>query len=95
MTPMNKKQRAESYLKLIRDSSNKELEYKKILNEINGLVWAETQQPLSKEERLAIVEEIDNLFQQEIQKSNVLVTNASDNSGVIDIIGALKRGVKG
>lgn len=95
MTPMNKKQRAESYLKLIRDSSNKELVYKKILNEINGLVWSETRQPLSKEERLAIIEEIDNLFQQEIQKSKALVTNASDNSGVIDIIGALKRGVKG
>ena len=96
MASMNRKQRAESYLKRIKGSSNKEQEYKKILDEINGLVWSESQKPLSKEERLAIVDEIENLFnQQTIQKSEGLVVNASDNSGVIDIIGALKRGVKG
>lgn len=95
MASMNSTQRAASYLKRIIESSNKDLEFKRILDDINSLVWTESKRPLSKAEKLAIIEEIERLFhEQPILENKRYYTNASDNSGAIDIIGALKRGVK-
>lgn len=97
MASMTRRQRAEHYLKLLLESRNQQTTFQEILNELNGLVYAKTNEPLSKQDKIAIIEDLETIFQELPQtrnKSWEYSTNASDNSGVIDIIGALKRGVK-
>jgi len=96
MASMNKKERAEHYLRRLNSAKNKRAEAQQILEELNSLVWANSQQPLKKSDRLEIIEELEKAFynRRKISNESLDSTTASDNSGIIDVISALKRGTK-
>jgi len=90
---MNKQQRAAHYLARIRETRNSPDEVERILSELNSLVWTESQKPLTKQDKLAIIEEIrSQAFP--LTKSWEVIVEASDNSGILDVISALKKGAK-
>jgi hypothetical protein len=93
MASMNKSQRAAHYLDLLRKTKNPIEEAKGILAEIETLVWSNTNQRLTKQEKLEIIEELESLAFPTLRKSERIV-EASDNSGILDVISLLKRGVK-
>jgi hypothetical protein len=91
------KELAASYAKRILEATNKQQEGLKVLAEINDLVWTNTQKPLTKEEKQSIVDDIASLISPIIRKSEVfdrVITEASDNSGILDVISMMKRGAK-
>jgi hypothetical protein len=92
MASMNKSQRAAYYLQRIRTAKNPKEEVQKILAEIDTLVWTSTNTPLTKQEKQEIIEELELLIISTITKSKP-ITEASDNSGILDVIHLLKRGV--
>ena len=99
MASMTRKERAESYLKRILTATNREAESTKILEELNGLIYSSNNEPLSEQDKLLIIEVIEELHTNPlVEKSKSLeqiqIAEASDNSGVLDIIEALRRGVK-
>lgn len=93
MASMNKSQRAAHYLERIRKAKSPLEEAKGILAEIETLVWSNTNQRLTKQEKLEIIEELESLAFPTLRKSD-RITEASDNSGILDVISLLKRGVK-
>lgn len=95
MASMNRSQRAKYYLEIIRAANNPIVEARKILAEIETLVWESTNKPLTKQEKLEIIAELESLAFPTLRKSEGLVTEASDNSGILEVISLLKRGVNG
>jgi hypothetical protein len=98
---MNKQQRAQYYLQLLNEARNPEIAKSQILTDLNSLVWTNTKIPLTEAEKIEILDDLDKLYSYEriIRKSvpgieNYDSINEADNSGILDVISALKRGVK-
>lgn len=104
MAGKNKTELINGYLSRIMNSSNKIGELQKVLDEIDTLVYSETQKPISDEYKNEIIKGIrDRLqplvveqrdFSEKIQKSG-RVYNATDNSEIVDIINAVEARLKG
>lgn len=93
MASMTNSQRAAHYLERIRAAKNPAEEAQSILAEIETLVWTNTNTRLTKQEKLGIIQEVESLSFPTLQKGARIV-EASDNSGILDVIKLLKRGVK-
>jgi len=93
MASMNKSQRAAHYLERIRTAKNPMEEAQRILADLDTLVWTSTNTRLTRQEKLEIVEEFESLAFPTLRKSE-RITEASDNSGILDVIQLLKRGVR-
>jgi len=109
MAEMNNKQRALHYYERLLRAKNKNVESKIIAEEINQLYWTRNNNPLTKEEKITLIKDIENLIKggskpardHYIGKSRGLENlderfsvNASDNSDLIDLIAAMKGSVK-
>lgn len=98
MASMSKQERALYYLNIIHNSANLDDATKEILTSLNSLSFTSTGVPLSKREKNQIIEELEQLlFPPKTKRwtpSNETITEASDNSGILDVISALKRGAK-
>lgn len=105
MASMNNKERALHYAERLKKATDKRTESKEIINEINTLYWISNNQPLSKEEKLSLIRDIEELIRQRGRVSQEryrkgesieegFVVNASDNSELIDLIAAMKGSVK-
>lgn len=101
MASMNRSERAKHYLERLLTARNVAVELELIVNEINNLVYTKSREPLSKEDKLLIIEELERLVRdspyridentgvEHFQKS----TTASDNSDILDVISAMKKKV--
>jgi hypothetical protein len=102
---MTRTERIAYYRKILAESSSLQLAIDRIVADVNTLVWSNTQQPLSKAERIKILEEIfdDSGFRKSLPSTesfergygSVDAVNEADNSHILDVISALKRGAKG
>lgn len=101
MASMNRQERAQSYYNRLLKSTNLQDEIKKIIDEINTLQWTETKKPLTKGEKLLIVDELKALIESkpafesmsESSEERGFEINASDNSGTLDIIDTITKGI--
>lgn len=95
MSSMSKRGRAINYAERLQLARNKNEEAEKILKELNGLVWAKSDTPLPREDKLAILEETKSIIKEglEIREGKIL-HEAADNSGILDVIDMLKPKVK-
>ena len=95
MASMSRHERALSYAKRLKAASDYSEEAKKILNEINGLVWSKDSKSLSLTEKQAILDEIKKIIELgEKTDSGKIIVEAADNSGILDVIDMLKNNVK-
>ena len=95
MASMNSKERAREYLDRLKAAADIRSEAQKIANEIDSLVWLKDQKKLTREEKLQILNELEQLaIHREKDSRGYIIVEASDNSGVIDVISALKKGIK-
>lgn len=109
MAEMNNKQRALHYYERLLRATNKSLESKIIADEINQLYWTRNNNPLTKEEKVALIRDIENLIKGGSKPArehyieergglenldNNFSVNASDNSDLIDLIAAMKGSIK-
>lgn len=97
---------AQGYLALFQESPNKQAAIQQIIERINNVTYTNTGESLSKSDKLQLVEELEKLFT-EILNEGVTQKGfgktassashpqirATDNSGVLDIISAIKKGV--
>ncbi len=92
---MNNKERARNYLERLKNAKDVRAEAQKIANEIEGLVWSKDQKKLTKAEKFQILNELEQLaVHGEKDSRGYVIVEASDNSGVLDVINALKNGIK-
>lgn len=101
MASMNRNQRAQHYLERLLSARNTSTEIDHILSEIQGLIYSSSREPLTRKDKLLIIEELErlvrglpydineNLGLEQLQKS----TSASDNSDILDVISAMKKRV--
>lgn len=96
---MNNRQRVAYYLTLLKEARTPEIAKAKILADLNSLVSERTKRPFTEQEKRRILDELDDLyFSEQIIRKSVPGTehygsiNESDNSGILDVISALKRG---
>ena len=97
MASMTITERAQHFLRILLTWRNKPAAIDQIVSELNGLVNAGTKQPLSNQEKLDILDELNRLANQ--QKNTSLenfhekgyVTNASNNDDILDVISAMKK----
>jgi hypothetical protein len=91
------------YRKILAEARSVEIAKAEILASVNTLVWVEPGKPnrsLTRHEKFQIIEEIfeDLDFQKSLpslESERVYGSiNEADNSGILDVISALKRGVK-
>lgn len=101
MARMTREERASSYLNRLINSKNPKLELEAILTELNSLINAQTKKPLTTEEKLLIIEELER----QAKSSGILrkgmglesrdkferTITASDNSDILEVISAMKR----
>ena len=91
MASMNNKERARLYLQRLKQSSDKFAEAQSISDEINSLVWSSTQKKLTKQEKLQLIRELENLaLHGGEQRDGMIIVEASDNSDILEVIKALK-----
>ena len=95
MASMSRDVRALSYVKRLREAKDLNAEALRIKNEINGLVWSETQVPLPQAEKIALLEETKRLVRsgKKTDKGEIIV-EAGDNSGIIDVIDSIEKEIK-
>lgn len=96
MASMNNDERAKLYLQKLKNSSNPRLEIQNIVREINSLTWTNTKKPLTLAEKLVLVDKLEAQAKSLIQEqkhfdSSESIHLASDNSGVLDAIGEIKK----
>ena len=99
---------AVGYLKRLQNTSDVSAEARRIIAEINGLVYSNTNNELSRADKLRIVEHLESLavlkkkvdsivlnedFSVREESENFSQVNASDNSGILEVITKLKGGV--
>jgi hypothetical protein len=101
---MTRAERIAYYRKILLESTNRQTAIDKIVTDVNSLVWTDTGKPLTRAERIELLDAIfkdwplrksfPNLesFERQYQ-INDSVTGA-DNSHILDVISALKRGAK-
>jgi hypothetical protein len=101
MASMTREQRAADYLRRLLNAKDVKRELDLIIIELNSLVFTNTREKLSKEDRLKIIEELERQarrrraidenvgFERYVEKS----VTASDNSDILDVISAMKRRV--
>ena len=97
MASMSMTERAQHFLRILLTERNKPAAIDKIVSELNSLVITGTNQPLSHQEKLNILDELNRLATQ--QKNIVLenfrekgyTTNASNNDDILDVISAMKK----
>lgn len=108
MSKMNRNDRILYYYKRLLNASNKKAEAESIAQEINRLYWTRNNEPLTKEEKLHLISEIERLYKnssiitESTRSGNEKFENysgrphstASDNSGIIDLIAAMKGEIK-
>ncbi|MGL5267578.1 MAG: hypothetical protein ACRC9E_15385 [Plesiomonas shigelloides] len=109
MAKMNHHDRVLYYYKRLLHASNKKAEAESIAQEINTLYWTSNNRPLTKDEKLHLISEIARLYHkgtlitESTKPSNERFNDsfsgrphstASDNSGVLDLIAAMKGEIK-
>ncbi|MEL4241006.1 hypothetical protein [Shewanella xiamenensis] len=99
MASMSRSERAAHYFKRLMSARNVRAELDDIFNEIESLVYTSNNQPLTKQEKILIIEELESLVRKSpynISESAGLEqfrnkTSASDNSDILDVISAMKK----
>lgn len=98
---MTHNQRAQHYFERLLKSSNPKSELEIIQRDLDNLVFSNTEKPLDSSAKRLILEELERLVKRTpsfesfsesrnyeyIQKG----ANASDNSGILDVISAMKK----
>jgi hypothetical protein len=102
MATRTKEQRASDYLKRLLAAKNKRLELEAILNHLETLITISDGKRLSRSAKLAILEELERQAKRTVALDEHIVlehfkksTTASDNSGILDVISAMKGRYKG
>ncbi|WP_354624509.1 hypothetical protein [Psychromonas sp. MME2] len=100
MASMTHQQRAQHYFERLLKAGNRKAELERILNDLNGLVFASTNKPLDKDTKNKILDELEKLVKstpafEDIDESRIYTnvqksTSASDNSEILDVISAMK-----
>lgn len=104
---MNRNQRAQHYFERLISASNPKAELQRIFDDLNSLVYSSSQKPISKEEKLLIIKELEELIKgsttridehfglgrESFEHLEKSAPTASDNSDVLDLISAMKRKV--
>lgn len=101
MASMTRSERAVHYFKRLMSARNVRAELDNIFNDIESLVYTSNDQPLTKQEKILIIEELESLVRKSpynISESASLEqfrnkTSASDNSDILDVISAMKKRV--
>jgi len=95
MASMTRIQRATKFVKQLKESMDLSADASKILNELNSLVLTESKEPLSLEEKIAILEEAKKIIRygKKIEGLERL-KEAGDNSALIEIIDAIESEIK-
>ena len=93
---MTRQERALSYAKRLKETYSLNEEANKILKEINDLVYSKDNSPLPLDEKIAIIRETRKIFSQGLLRERFgdVIINASDNSGVIDVIDSIENELK-
>ena len=94
MASMNNEERARHYFQRLKKAHDQIAEARKIIDEINGLVWSKTQEKLTKQEKLDLIREIEKIISHGEAREDKFLLESSDNSNILEVIKALKRGVK-
>lgn len=84
MARMSREERAKEYLQRLKNNPT-DLEARKIVVDLNSLVYAESKKPLSKEEKLAIVNEMLK------QASFGLILEHADNQEILSLISLVNQ----
>lgn len=104
MSRMTRTERIQYYRKILADSPSLDVAIDKILANVNTLQWVSTGKPFSKAEKIKLLEEV--FEDSDLRKSfpstesfewigrSTGAVNEADNSHILDVISALKRGVK-
>jgi len=106
MAKMNNKERAALYYQRLLTAPNRQIESQRIMAEINQLYWTHNNNPLTRDEKQALIKEIEDLIKERgkskpahesIEKRGGLENlderfsvNASNNDDLIDLIVAMK-----
>lgn len=93
MASMNSRERARLYLERLKKATNKNVEAKRIIDEINGLFWTKNQKKLSVQEKLELIAILEDLALHGEKQDGRVIVEASDNSDILEVIRLLKRGV--
>ncbi|MEZ8577978.1 hypothetical protein AB6C82_24515 [Vibrio splendidus] len=99
---MSRAERAQHYFERLASASNPKVELQRIFDDLNGLVYSKSNDPISNAEKLRIIEELERLIKGSttriderfgIEHFEKSAPTASDNSDVLDLISAMKRKV--
>ncbi|WP_345888582.1 hypothetical protein [Shewanella algae] len=101
MASMTRNERAKHYLERLISARNTSAELDRILTEINGLIYSSSGKPLTQQDKLLIIEELERLVRDSSYNINESIslehhiksTSASDNSDILDVISAMKKKV--
>ena len=88
MAKMSRGERAKEYLQRLKRNPT-DLEARQIVVDLNLLVFAESGEPLSKEEKLAIVNEMLK------QASSGLILEHADNQEILSLINLVNQIIEG
>lgn len=97
MAGMNRNERAISYAKRLKETYNLRDEARKILEEVDSLVWTQDNRAISTDEKIAILRETKKIFENR-QLNETFGDDrikSTDNSGVIDVINQIENEIKG
>ena len=104
MATMTNQEIAQSYYNRLLTSNDIITELSNIISEINSLVRSTDSTPISKTHKLEIINQLKTLIESGDTRFDSITevslenrgfdTEASDNSGTIDIIGILTSGIK-
>jgi hypothetical protein len=80
---------ANQYLKQLRESTDKKSEVQKIVKSINDLIYSESKAPLSKEDKIKIVDLIRKSL------SEGIIEKAGDNAEYLNLIDQILEDIGG
>lgn len=80
---------ANQYLKQLRESTDKKSEVQKIVRSINELIYSETKTPLSKEDKIKIIDSMRKSLNEGV------ILKAADNIEFLNLIDQILNGMKG
>lgn len=86
MSKMKREERAQSYVKRLRTAQDPQAEVEAVAADIRSLVWSSTQEPLTQDEQLAI---IDMMLRQ--TEGRVYIQKEADNKRYLALVRDLRR----
>ncbi len=95
MASMTRHERALYYAQRLKSSQDIFKEAAKIKKEIDSLIWSKDKTPLPLKEKLAILNEVKRIIiHGERSKEGLLLIEAGDNSGILDVIDSIENELK-